>query len=68
MYRIRAPDITSPFGVSADTGRPLEGIDDAALDSFKVNGNDGAVAKEYLEAKAESTEPHFGTIGDVDSN
>ena len=48
--------------------QPLEGINHAALDSFKVNGLNGAVAKEYLEAKAESTEPHFGTIGDVDSS
>ena len=68
MSPIEAPEMPIPFGISADTGQPLEGIDDAALDSFKVNGHNGAVAKEYLEAKAESTEPNFGTIGDVDSS
>src|SRR6266849_2898222 len=68
MSPIEAPEMPIPFGISADTGQPLEGIDDAALDSFKVNGHNGAVAKEYLKTKAESDEPDFGTIGDVDSN
>src|SRR6266851_5714584 len=68
MSPIEAPEMPIPFGISADTGQPLEGIDDAALDSFKVTGLNGAVAKEYLKTKAESDEPDFGTIGDVDSS
>jgi hypothetical protein len=61
-------DMPIPFGVSADTGRPLEGIDDAALNAFRENGLNGAVAKEYLAAKSDSTAPDFGTSGDVDPN
>jgi hypothetical protein len=57
-----------PFGVSADTGYPLDGVDDASLDSFKSNGHDRAVAREYLKTKAESDEPDFGAIGDVDTS
>jgi hypothetical protein len=57
-----------PFGVSADTGYPLDGIDDGSLNSFQNNGHDRAVAREYLKAKAESDEPDFGTVGDVDAS
>jgi Peptidase family C25 len=57
-----------PFGVSADTGYPLDGIDDASLNSFKNNGHDRAVAREYLKTKAEADEPDFGAVGDVDTS
>jgi hypothetical protein len=57
-----------PFGVSADTGYPLDGLDDASLNSFKNNGHDCAVAREYLKNKAECGEPDFGTVGDVDAS
>src|SRR5260370_41593429 len=63
-----SPGMPIPFGVSADTGYPLDGIDDASLNSFKHNGHDRAVVREYLAAKAESDEPNFGTIGDVDAS
>jgi hypothetical protein len=57
-----------PFGISADTGRPLDGIDEQALDAFRANAAPGGVQPEYLAAKAEGNEAHFGTIGDVDPN
>lgn len=68
MSPSESPGMPIPFGVSADTGYPLDGIDDASLNSFKSNGHDRAVAREYLAAKAEGDEPNFGTIGDVDAS
>jgi len=57
-----------PFGISADTGLPLDGLDSAALGYFRSGGAAESVAAETLAAKADSAEAHFGTIGDVDSN
>jgi len=57
-----------PFGISADTGMPLDGVDDAALESLQHGPVESAVASDYLKAKVDSTEAHFGTIGDVDPN
>ena len=57
-----------PFGISADTGLPLDGLDAAALDHFRSGGAAEAVSPETLAAKADSAEAHFGTIGDVDPN
>jgi Peptidase family C25 len=62
------PRMPKPFGIFADTGRPLPGIDEFALEAFRHSGGgDTAVARE-LEAKADSSDAHFGTIGDVDPN
>ena len=65
---LEVADMPVPFGVSADTGRPLDGIDLAALEDFRERGHNAGVAREHLAAKAESVEAHFGTVGDVDSN
>ena len=67
MSPLEAPEMPIPFGVSAETGRPIDGIDEASLNCFKNDGHERAVAREYLEAKAESGELTFGTIGDVDA-
>ncbi len=62
------PKMPMPFGIFADTGRPLDGIDESALTAFReAGGGDTSVARE-LEAKADSSDAHFGTIGDVDPN
>ena len=57
-----------PFGIDADTGQPLEGIDAAALDALKESGFLDSVPAEDLNAKANPVEKHFGTIGEVDPN
>ncbi len=57
-----------PFGISADTGYPLEGIDESSLNDFRENGDHSSVPNEYLQAKVDSTDVHFGAIGDVDPN
>ena len=57
-----------PFGISADTGLPLDGLDSDALSYFRSGGAVESVAAETLAAKADSAEAHFGTIGDVDPN
>lgn len=56
-----------PFGIAADTGLPLNGIDERALTAFRA-GSGGETTREYLAAKADLNLPHFGTLGDVDSN
>src|SRR5260370_36535186 len=68
MSPSESPGMPIPFGVSADTGYQLDGIDDASLNSVKHNGHDSAVAREFLATKAESDQPDFGAIGDVDTS
>lgn len=57
-----------PFGVDADTGQSLEGIDPAALNALKESGFQDSVSPEDLHAKANPVEKHFGTIGEVRAN
>src|SRR5947207_3226437 len=57
-----------PFGVSADTGHPLEGIDDASITALKANGLNGALGRDALKSKAGSDEPDYSAIGDVDTS
>jgi len=63
-----APGMPIPFGIFADTGRPLAGIDESALEVFfKSDGGETAISRE-LEAKADASHANFGAIGDVDPN
>lgn len=57
-----------PFGICADTGLPMDGLDSGALGYFRSGGAAQAVAADTLAAKADSAEACFGTIGDVDPN
>ena len=68
MTEIETPEMPIPFGIDADTGRPLEGIDDAALDAFKISGHESSVDPKLVKQKAESDEASFGVSGDVDPN
>ncbi|MFO1430692.1 MAG: C25 family cysteine peptidase [Candidatus Competibacteraceae bacterium] len=54
-----------PFGVFADTGQPLDAIDDAALTAFVEQGPEPE--QDYLEAKIDNS-AHYGVIGDVEGN
>jgi len=55
-----------PFGVWADTGRPLEGLDEATLSAFQAAPEAGGAGSEDLAHRAGESEAHFGAIGDVD--
>ena len=54
------------FGIDAETGAPLSGMDAAAFRDISSTGRDQFVSREDLAAKADLDEAHFGVLGDVD--
>jgi hypothetical protein len=57
-----------PFGVDADTGRPLEEIDESTLRFFSDQGPDTSAEQAQLAAKVDESGQHFGVVGDADAN
>lgn len=57
-----------PFGIVADTGHPLDEIDEPTLRSFSSQGPDTSPDQAFLAAKADTSDQHFGVSGDVDAN
>lgn len=57
-----------PFGIDATTGRPLDGIDAADLTALQAAPVETAIDLDYVRAKADLADAHFGVIGDVDPN
>ena len=57
-----------PFGIDADTGRPLPEIDAETLRSFSDEDGDAEPERASLAVKADPGHEHFGVIGDVDAN
>ena len=69
MSPAEAPlEVPIPFGISADTGRPIDGFQPDSLDALQQAPLEPAMESDHLQAKVDSTEAHFGTIGDVDPN
>jgi len=59
-----APDGPAPLGVHADTGRPLDEIDEASLEAL-VKGTEATEEDPSLAARANPAGAHFGMVGDV---
>lgn len=60
-----ALEMPIPFGISADTGRPLDGIDDSSLRHFSRSQDDDCGLRDYLDLKAGQAGPHRGVVGDI---
>jgi hypothetical protein len=56
-----------PFGIFADTGLPLDPIDAGIVRTLCQDTHE-PVDQDILQAKADASEAHFGTVGDVDPN
>jgi hypothetical protein len=63
-----APQRPIPFGIDADTGLPLNGIDSATLEAFKSSPLETALSPKILKDKADPDKAHFGTTSEVDPN
>lgn len=54
-----------PFGILADTGRPLDGLDESSLRDFSESDDLDSGLQEYLDTKAGDSDPHLGVAGDI---
>jgi hypothetical protein len=57
-----------PFGIDADTGQPLDAIDENTLRSLSDEGPEADTNHSHLAVKDDPGTTHFGTVGDVDPN
>jgi len=64
----RTGQMPIPFGIDADTGLPLDGIDPATLEAFKSTPLETALSSKILKVKADPNKDHFGTTSEVDAN
>ena len=61
-----ANDFLSPFGISADSGRPISDLSDEAIAAMLGKGPEPGLAT--LQDKSTTAELSFAVIGDVDAN
>ena len=65
MELIPTDDFLAPFGISADSGRPISGLSDEAVAAML--GKEPEPHAQALRAKA-NPEAHYGVIGGTDPN
>src|ERR1017187_683468 len=61
-----ANDFLSPFGISADSGRPISDLSDEAIAAMLGKGPEPGLST--LQEKSTTAELSFAVIGDVDAN
>ena len=59
-------DFLSPFGISAETGRPISDLSDEAVAAMLGKGPDPALS--VLQARSNTADLVYGVLGDVDPN
>ena len=66
MQPAMANDFLSPFGISADSGRPISDLSDEAIAAMLGKGPESGLST--LQEKSTTAELSFAVIGDVDAN
>jgi Peptidase family C25 len=66
MQPAMATDFLSPFGISAESGRPISDLSDEAIAAMLGKGAEPGLAT--LQEKSTVAEVSFAVIGDVDAN